>query len=200
MDLSTIEVDPAEAEAKLAEYEGVLAKDRMVEDEAIAQAYRAVKRGMPILRLSQAIERGGFFPNGWPRIAVVRADATECWVTDVNDYRNGGVDYVFTDSDRRTSYGALVGEHTVRVHMSERPAHEGRRTSRAHTLVPVIPPHVRPKRPRLGRLHVLWEVEEWANVPPVDPALIRHVRGDLWVVLAMWELTELERLVLGQTR
>jgi hypothetical protein len=199
MNLSTIEVDPAEAEAKLAEYEGVLAKDRMIEDEAIAQAYRAVKRGMPILRLSQAIERGGFFPNGWPRLAIVRADATECWVSDHNDWRNGGFDYVFTDAEHRSSYGALVGEHTVRVHVNDRPKPEGRRTSRAHTLVPVIPPHVRPKRPKLARLHVLWEVEEWANVAPRDPALLRHVRGDLWVVLAMWELTELERLVLGQS-
>jgi hypothetical protein len=45
---------------------------------------------------------------------------------------------------------------------------------------------------------VLWEVEEWKRIPPVDPALIRHVRGDLWAVLATWDLTDLERYVLSQ--
>jgi len=33
--------------------------------------------------------------------------------------------------------------------------------------------------------------------PPRDPALIRHIRGDLWAVLAVWDLTELERAVLA---
>jgi hypothetical protein len=41
-------------------------------------------------------------------------------------------------------------------------------------------------------------VEEWTRVPPRDPALLRHIRGDLWVVLAVWDLTDLERLVLSQ--
>ena len=39
--------------------------------------------------------------------------------------------------------------------------------------------------------HVLWEVESWTPEPPRDPALLRHLRGDLWSVLAVWDLTEL---------
>jgi len=27
---------------------------------------------------------------------------------------------------------------------------------------------------------------------------LRHIRGDLWSVVAVWDLTELERLVLSQ--
>jgi hypothetical protein len=50
----------------------------------------------------------------------------------------------------------------------------------------------------LAALHVLWEVERWELVPPTDPALIRHIRGDLWAVLATWDLTEIERHVLAQ--
>jgi hypothetical protein len=33
---------------------------------------------------------------------------------------------------------------------------------------------------------------------PRDPALIRRVAGDLWTVLSVWDLTELERAVLAQ--
>ena len=37
--------------------------------------------------------------------------------------------------------------------------------------------------------------------PPGDPALLRHVGGDVYAVEAVWELTELEKLVLsGRSR
>ncbi|MGH3300400.1 MAG: hypothetical protein ACRDOK_01755 [Streptosporangiaceae bacterium] len=35
------------------------------------------------------------------------------------------------------------------------------------------------------------------QVPPRDPALLRWIRGDLWAVVAQWDLTELERAVLS---
>lgn len=202
MDLTTVEVDPAEAEAKLAEYANVLAKHRMAEDEAIAAAYRAAARGLPIVRLSEVIERGGFFDDGrsagWPRLAIVRADARECWVHTRSLWRQDRDTFVYGDTENARNYGATVGAHTVAVTLDKEHSGGGRRNYRAHTIVPVIPPHVRPRRPRLSRFHVLWEIEEWSNVVPRDPALLRHIRGDLWTVQAVWDLTDLERLVLGQ--
>jgi hypothetical protein len=202
MDLATVEVDPAEAKAKLAEYEGVLAKDRMVEDEAIGAAYRAAKRGLPIVMLSEVIARGGFFDDGpsvgWPRLAIVRADARECWVQTRSRWQQNEATFVYGDTADARNFGATVGSHTVAVTLDNERAAGGRRSYRASTVVPVIPPHVRPKRPRLSRFHVLWEVEAWSNVVPRDPALLRHIRGDLWTVQAMWDLTDLERLVLSQ--
>jgi hypothetical protein len=48
---------------------------------------------------------------------------------------------------------------------------------------------------------VLWEVEEWTwrttPRPPGDPALLRHVGGDIYAVEAIWDLTPLEQLVLS---
>jgi hypothetical protein len=60
--------------------------------------------------------------------------------------------------------------------------------------VPPIPPRFRPGQP--DRYHILWEAE-WAKVPPRDPALLRALGDGLYVVLAVWDLTELERAVLG---
>jgi hypothetical protein len=34
-------------------------------------------------------------------------------------------------------------------------------------------------------------------MPPEDPALLKHIGGDLYAVLAVWNLTELERAVLS---
>jgi hypothetical protein len=193
MNLSTIEVSPEEAEAKLAEYSKVLAGERSVEDEAIAQAYRAAKRGLRIIRLSEVIAAGGFDATGLPRLAIARALWPECHV---RWYSLGGVEGLrFGDTSWPDERGALVGRHAVHVAVSEPPS-SSRRGGVAP--VPLVPPRYRPRRPRLANCHILWEVEGWTPEPAKDPALVRHIRGDLWAVLAVWDLTELERAVLTQ--
>lgn len=193
MELATIEIPVEEAKARLVEYEAALRHERNAEDEAIAAGYRAAARGLPIIRLSQVIEAGGWFESGLPRIAVVRADAWQCWVK-VNHWQ-APEEVVFSGSPDADNRGALVGRHTVRVPVKS-PA---RSWARGRTVVPVVPPRFRPSSvKRLGRLHVLWEVESWTPEPPRDPALLRHIRGDLWSVLAVWDLSELERAVLAQ--
>lgn len=193
MELGTLIISPAEAEAKLAEYERQLATERTAEDEAIRLGYRAAARGLGVIRLSEAIRLGGYFENAMPRIAVVRADAPQCfcwW-----DWR----DLVYScENDWRSNRGALVGDKSVRVKDPlDRP--NGRSGQHYGTIVPVIPPSLRPRPRRLHGFHILWEVEQWTlQTPPVDPALIRHIRGDLWAVTATWDLTELERAVLAQ--
>lgn len=202
MNLATIDVSPAEAEAKLKEYSRVVAAQRSTEDQALAQAYRAVRRGLTVIRLSEAVHAGGYFDSGLPRIAVVRADATECWV-DVDGWWRSAPNtrYVFAGERRAANRGALVGANTVRVTTpgpDVRPDPKDKARYGGRTTVPLIPPKVRPRRPRLASCHILWEVEAWDPTPPRDPALLRHLRGDLWAVLACWDLTELERAVLSQ--
>jgi hypothetical protein len=197
MNLESITVDAAEARAKLAEYQGLIRDERTAEDEAIAVAYRAAARGLPVISLPRTIGAGGFFQdNGMPRLAVIRADATECFVR----WMYG--DLVFSDRDDwRVNRGALVGAHSVRIPVAgdDVPAANRRAYWRsASTIVPIVPPRYRPSQRRLRHCHILWEVEEWTRVPPRDPALLRHIRGDLWTVLAVWDLTDLERLVLSQ--
>jgi len=62
-------------------------------------------------------------------------------------------------------------------------------------MVPPVPPGLRPAS-AIGNYHVLWEAE-WERVAPADPALLKHIGGDLYAVLAVWDLTELERAVLA---
>ncbi len=188
MDLPTIEMSREEAEARLAEYQVAIRQERNAQDEALAMGYRAAARGLPIIRLSTAVAAGGYFDDGLPRIAVIRATEKQCYV------RWYGTDLVYSDGVSRNQ-GALVGKWTVRVPIAEPPA--GRPWRTGQTIVPLIPPRYRPRWPRLKSCHLLWEVHSWTSVPPEDPALIRHIRGDLWAVLATWDLSELERAVLA---
>jgi hypothetical protein len=194
MNLETFVIPEAEAAVKLAEYEAQLAAERTAEDRAITMAYRCAARGLPVISLPRTIARGGFRDDGLPRLAVVRADAAECFV------RWDGSDLVYADrDDPRANRGALVGAVSVRVPVpgGDLPA---RRVSRygqaARAVVPLIPPAHRPRLRRLRHRHILWEAD-WTPVPPRDPALLQHIRGDLWAVLAVWDLTDLERHVLS---
>jgi hypothetical protein len=198
MELNTIDMPVAEAEHRLAEYRESLRHNRNSEDEAIAAGYRAAARGMPILSLSETIDAGGFFDNGLPRIAIVRADATQCFVTQ-DMAGSWKIDLVFSRNRDSENRGALVGADTVRVHTS-REWNSRDSWRRGSTIVPNIPPPHRPNPRRLHRFHILWEVEKWTMVAPRDPALLKHIGGDLWAVMAVWDLTDLERAVLAGSR
>jgi hypothetical protein len=194
MDLATLQIGGDEAREKLAEYEKAIRAGRNAEDEAIAAGYRAAARGLPVISLPRTVAAGGFHGNGLPRIAVIGAQATECWA------RWDGQSIVFADDGERSNRGALVGGHSVRVPLAaeELPGDFRRGWQRGRALVPLIPPRFRPSPRRLRHCHILWEVEVWEMVAPRDPALLRHIRGDLWAVLAVWDLSELERMVLSQ--
>lgn len=199
MNLGTIEITPEEATERLAEIEAVLERERTAEDVALAQAYRAAKRGHGVISLKRAFDIAGMFPSGRPKLAIIRATVKRCRV-DVDWRGEHQVDYSFSDADfRNEQRGALVGTFHVNVRgiAAERPEWS-KQIRQGTTIVPSIPAKCRPKLRNLRHCHILWEVERWDPTPPVDPALVKHIRGDLWAVLATWDLTELERLVLTQ--
>jgi hypothetical protein len=71
-----------------------------------------------------------------------------------------------------------------------------KRWDRRQAITPPIPPEERPKRGLPG-YHILWEAV-WKHLPPVDPMLLKRIgKTDFWIVLAAWELTDVERAVLG---
>ena len=206
MDLGTLTIDPAQAQAHLAEYRAALAVERNAEDEALAAAYRAAARGLPVISLQATITAGGWHEDGLPRVAVVNAydpRVSPPWTPQCYARWDWDGGLVFADrDDRAVNRGALVGRHSVRVPVpaDDRPAFPRRWLPAGVAPVPLVPPRCRPRPRRLAHCHILWEVPSWTPIPPQDPALIRHIRGDLWAVLATWDLTELERAVLAARR
>lgn len=195
MELAVFSIPEDEAREKLAEYETLLAGERSAEDAAIARGYRAAARGLPVISLPRTVVAGGWHDNGLPKIAIAPADATMCYA------RWDRSDLIFADRDDwQVNRGALVGAHSVRVTVpgDDQPVRQTGFWRTASTIVPLVPPKHRPRPRRLRHCHILWEVEEWTRTPPRDPALLRHIRGDLWSVLAVWDLTDLERYVLSQ--
>lgn len=195
MELSTIQMPKEQAEERLKAYKAMLATERTDQDRRIQRGYETLARGLTIIELSKSIHAGGYFDNGLPKIAIGRADSQDCWIeTNGRDL----IYYIENPRWREMNRGALVNALSVRVTVPEAQPYTSKKLWSGHTIMPIIPPEHRPKINRLHLFHILWEVEKWDLVPPKDPALLRWIGGDLWEVVATWDLTPLEQAVLSR--
>lgn len=200
MQLHTIEMDRAEARARYLEYRDAVRARHDDELAEIMRGYRALAQGHQVIDLAATIRAGGTvahtFRTPWgtdtprtvllPALAVMRADQPWCHV---QVRTTGAVLYHHQGQPRWNETRNLI-ELPAGTLPEAHPTH-----SWVHrAMVPPVPPRLRPKHD-LGNYHVLWEAE-WETTAPVDPALLRHIGGDLYAVLATWDLTDLERTVL----
>ena len=154
-------------------------------DAEIASIYKQIARGRTVIRALESIRAAGLDTEGFPRLAIAPAHLTVCrWSAGTNSCVYGPV-------------GRTRAERNF-VRMDWPGIGSGRRQWAGEAVVPLIPVHLRPKR-GLQNYHVLWEAE-WTKRYPVDPFLLRRFGGDAWLVVAAWDLTDVERAVMSQHR
>jgi hypothetical protein len=158
-------------------------------DHEIQRAYQLIAQGRMVIKALESVRNAGLNAEGWPKLALMGALAKNC-TCEMNkegsvEFNKGGWG---ADRDKKNTFRFPVGTFRRAVPMTE-----WRETAQA--MVPLVPIHLRPKR-ALGNYHILWEAE-WRRVPPVDPMLLRRIGGDLWLVVAAWDLTEVERAAMA---
>ena len=198
MDLGStlIEMDREEAQEQLEGYRTLRAPND--EEKAVIAGLMALAAGKPLINIRNTIREGGVFESGLPRLAVMDASRLWCYCGRTT---SGAVTFApasrINGTMSRGIYELPAGT------LAEQPISDWGITSmssfRYRSQVPIVPPQHRPKRFNASNFAILWEVEEWAQAPrpPGDPALLRHVTGDLYSVEAIWDLTPLEQAVLG---
>lgn len=163
--------------------------DKPMDDE-IRRAYQLLAQGRLVIQAIASIKAAGVNDDGQPKLAIARADEEGelCYVR-INSHGGGHMSTATQWWPRQNC------RRTVRFPNDTFPPGTKFRTTAA-AIVPVIPAHFRPKR-GLANYHILWEAE-WQKLPPHDPYLLRRIgKADLWLVVAMWDLTEVERAVLA---
>lgn len=146
-------------------------------DWEIERIYRAIARGKTVISVVDAIRNAGLDDRQRPLLAIARANARAC-----RCLRFTG-SLTFSNNDSWSTRGGisvpwpgLIGSFSVQA------------------LVPRIPPQHRPTANSLAAYHILWEAD-WTALPR-DPLLLRRIGRDAWVVLAAWDLTDVEMCVL----
>ncbi len=214
MDLATIEMPVEAAQAKFEEYHAAVKDRHDVEDAQIAKGYKMLARGHRLVELSKTLRAGGVTtrrgPDDWrgsrgfyvlPKLALAWADQKNIWCTGIT--REGGMTFFWNEgmNPHATRRNVTCGEGTWDLQGIERAEiATGYRWRYWMAMVPLVPPALRPRS--LGGYHVLWEADWRPRAPraPRDPALLKHIGGDLYAVVAVWDLTGLERAVLAGRR
>ena len=188
-----------EARAKVAEYVRAVRERHHSEDVAILRGYRALAKGHTVIDLPQVIGLGGVFESGLPRLAVATSSHSFVWVQRTV---SGRVEFL---PRRRWDMRPRMTKDCYRLPAATLPSVETH-PWRANdpwdgdhrAMVPHIPPALRPAH-SLDGYTTLFEVDVWAKDPtaPKDPALLKHIGGDLYAVLATWDLSPLEQSVLN---
>lgn len=191
MDVPTLTMPADLAQEKYEEYKAALAtREATEEDSTIMLGYKALAAGKQLLDLHQVFRACPVDDKGRPRLAVARADWQFCHHRG-GSWRNPNRAVFARSSDYLNRRGNTGNVAIPRAMMPQKWNGE----SEWRALVPIIPAPIRPAGD-LSRFHVLFEAE-WQPVAPKDPLLLSRMSGSLYVILAAWDLTELERAVLA---
>jgi hypothetical protein len=186
MNVNTITIEKDEALSKLAEYRKLNRRQIQPEDTRLRQLYQAVSKGARVINIFEAFKATGVNELGQPKLAIARAD----WP--IVHFDPWGP--CFSLKRRWGRHNA----RTIAIPQDSFPEQALADRRELKSAVPHIPPGIRPKI-ALSNFHILFEVEKWETYP-VDPFLMRHISGGLYIVVAEWELTELEASLLGSMR
>ena len=205
MNVSTITMPIDQAKEKLQAYRQQNQKRVDEEYKAAEAGYAALAEGTPLISLTDAIRGGGFDEKMRPKLAIARADRKQVY------FRWRPRDTMAAFDSRMGSRNSDTLELAIdigRVHgvIHGKPGHEYDAWIEGYALVPMVPADVREAvNVKLSDCFILWEVEQWADRrissrPDRDPYLLKHIGGDLYAVIAEWDLTDLERLVMAGRR
>lgn len=159
-------------------------------DRELQRAYQLLAQGRLVIQALESVRAAGLNDQGLPKLAICRADQQSCRFR-----RYGDGNAVFTAHPYGPGW-AKQERDRLSIFMPAGSFPSTPRHVEGLARLPLIPLHLRPRR-GIANYHVLWEAE-WNPVPPRDPYLLRRIgKADLWLVVAMWDLTEVERAALA---
>jgi hypothetical protein len=192
MDVQPLMQNREQALALWKKYQAHRHPDFSAVDAEIMRISKMVSEGKIMIAALDAIVKAGVNERGQPKLAIMRADQKLCYLDMMSDGR------AFMHA-RKAGWNLHRAAASLKFEFPAGtfPTNPSGRTRRLESVVPHIPPDIRPKR-GLQNYHVLYEAV-WRREIPVDPMLLRRVGrdGDLWIVVGAWELTDIERAVLA---
>lgn len=192
MNIAPMSVPTYEARDQYRAYRSALKERKEKHLAELSAVYYQLSRGHQVIDVIEAFKASGM-KDGGPAIALCRADRKSVFL---EKKENGSAEfYGLSEGERRQH--KVPDFITPRCYSWERENTQYRwiKNSRCRTVVPIIPVAHMPIG-GLHNYHILWEIDKWEPEPPVDPILLKQITKNVFVVLAQWNLSPIERAVM----
>jgi len=189
----SMSVEDAEKELKL--YKELIKTRHETHLKEMKDCLTHLSKGRKIININEVMNKAGVREDGLPKLAIARADLKKIYL-----HREEKGRVCFSASNSRWSQykkdSVWLPAETFPEFIRKQSEQYGFIVYQA--LVPIIPAVFMPKY-KLSNYWILWEVDEWSQSPkpPRDPLLLKRINETTFAVLAIWDLTDLERSVMG---
>jgi hypothetical protein len=206
MNVEVLALSKEKAKEEYEAWKQLVRESRVQYAKDFLSLYAHMKHGGKVVDVWEAMKTAGLNEDGDPRLAIVRADSERVlfekgcrWIN--GSYVSDGGIFYRENADARRSYNRWKEDVRIpREFFPEWRKNEKGQIDRTSitALTPLIPARILNclRSHNLANYHMLWEVEKWELAPPKDPILLKRVTSNMFLVLATWNLTKLERAVI----
>lgn len=203
MNVTTIQVDKEEALKKYKEYLEAEKKTKSREYSAARRAYRALSKGLKVIDIYDAFKRTGLKTDGNPKLAIVRADAKEAFFRkETGGAGKFSIDGPYSFRANKVSDVRLPEKTFCEDWEKELPPRQYEiRDKDICAKVPFIPANISVPG-KWENYYILFEVSQWfaadksATAKVKDPYLLQRLNDNTFVVLAEWDVSPVEAIVM----
>lgn len=196
MKVTTVSMVEKEAKEVYESYREVVKTRKEKYLKELKKVYHALKLGKKVIDIYDAFKDTGIGEDGNPKLAIAQAHKKEIFFR--KEVRGGGI---FNDGGWKE---LVVDVRLPAETFAEWKNEKGKvatggfdiANKEISTKVPIIPAHLMPKG-KLEGYYLLWEVDEWKPIAKAqDPFLLKRVNANVFIVLAAWDLTPVEQMVM----
>jgi hypothetical protein len=214
MEIEQLAISKQKAEKEYQTYKEELQLSKTQFNLDMKALYAHMRHGGKVIDVWESMKLAGLNKDGDPRLAIVRADSSKVRFqrrinqryTTLNgqtgylDLINEGGAFYFQKKNGKWSPNWEIDVKIPNGFFPEWPKkQDGQYIKRqVETVTPIIPARLmNPLRShKLKNYYILWEVDEWKLIPPKDPMLLKKVTPNMFLILAHWDLSPLERAVI----
>jgi len=203
MNVEVLALSKEKAKEEYEAWKQLVRESRVQYAKDFLSLYAHMKHGGKVVDVWEAMKTAGLNEDGDPRLAIVRADSKHVRFHKTTEWENDkklpvGEFYRYDNNGKRWREWKL----DVKIPKGYFPEWKRDKNGwiereRIETSAPIIPARIMNalRSHNLANYHILWEVEKW-NAVPKDPILLKRVTPNMFLVLATWNLTKLERAVI----
>lgn len=213
MEIQKIQMPKDKAKEEWRKYNELIKKRHDKYLDEMKKCMYQLSQGKALIDIYKVMEKAGVNKNFNPKLAIARADWKEVRFTKTDSGRG-----FFRNEDRgKYNYDnwALKSEGDIdlqpKTFMEWAREKEKLKTDKkdynvdgwgianpnTKTKVPIIPAQLIPEG-NLNQYYILWEVDNWEDLPKQDdPLLLKRITENLFVILSAWDVTELEQSIIS---